>query len=264
MEWIDYHLHTNHSFDSKTSMEEVCREAIRKGIAEICFTEHYSVNPKLPTYGHMNFESYLYSIQQCRSKFKNEINIKAGIELCEPHLMKETYIDELSGRELDFILGSVHNINEEKLRSYMKNKTPEEVYSRFFEEVYHLVSCSDIDVIAHFDLMKRYGMTSIGNYNFEKHRDIIEQILTKAIECNIGLEINTSGLRNEKINETFPDVDILAMYKSLGGEILTIGSDSHEVNSVGSHFKEARNMAKEVGFQYIFKFERRKPSKIEV
>ncbi|SDY11296.1 histidinol-phosphatase HisJ family protein [Salimicrobium album] len=264
MEWIDYHLHTNHSFDSKASMEEVCREAIRKGVAEVCFTEHYSVNTKLPTYGHMNFEDYFYSIQQCRVKFKNEIIIKAGIELCEPHLMKDTYTDKLSGIELDFILGSVHNINEEKLRSYMYHKTPEEVYNDFFEEVYRLVSYSDIDVIAHFDLMKRYGMTSIGNYNFLKHRDIIERILTKAIERNIGLEINTSGLRNEKINEAFPGMDILAMYKSLGGEILTIGSDSHDAKSVGGHFKEARKIAKEAGFQYIFKFDKRKPSKFVI
>ncbi len=59
----EYHHHTNHSFDSKADMEAVCKEAITKGIDEICFTEHYSVNPNLPTYGHIDYDRYFNQIK---------------------------------------------------------------------------------------------------------------------------------------------------------------------------------------------------------
>ena len=35
-----YHVHTSYSLDSKYPMEEVIKDAIVKGIDEICFTDH--------------------------------------------------------------------------------------------------------------------------------------------------------------------------------------------------------------------------------
>src|SRR5438067_1370529 len=117
---IDYHHHTNNSFDSTAVMEDVCRRAIEKNIKEICFTEHFSLNPLAPTYGHMNFSKYLNDIQDCREKFADQLVIKVGIEICEPHLLKEKYQETLDPLELDFILGSIHNIHNQKLRKYLE------------------------------------------------------------------------------------------------------------------------------------------------
>ena len=46
MEVVDYHVHSNNSFDGKNSIEEMCRKAIEKNLSEICFTEHFSVDPR--------------------------------------------------------------------------------------------------------------------------------------------------------------------------------------------------------------------------
>ncbi|WP_137742927.1 histidinol-phosphatase HisJ family protein [Robertmurraya siralis] len=254
----EYHHHTDNSFDSKARMEDVCAEAVKRGIDEICFTEHFSVNPNLPTYGHLDFEQYFSQIHHVQDKYRGRLVIKAGIELCEPHLMKDEYKQALQELELDFILGSVHNIDEIKLRKYMGDKKPFEVYHDYFTEVYKLVSEADIDVIAHLDLMKRYAMESKGNYQFDDFNEILEAILRKAVERGIGIEINTSGISNMKVNEPFPTQSILKLYKSLGGEILTIGSDSHRVETVGSNLDEALKMAKAAGFRYIHTFKKRK------
>ncbi|MER2173909.1 MAG: histidinol-phosphatase HisJ family protein [Carnobacterium sp.] len=258
----EYHHHTDNSFDSQAKMKEVCEQAIKKGINEICFTEHFSVNPKAPTYGHMNFRRYFSQIKECRELFGNQLVIKAGIELCEPHLMKEKYKEALANLEIDFIMGSVHNINEEKLRTFMANKTSQEIYRNYFEEVYEMVAYADIDVIAHLDLIKRYAVESVGSYDFADYKSIIEKILRKAIERGIGIEINTSGLSNHLLNETLPSIEILHLYHSLGGTILTIGSDSHRSETVGSNQEIAIDRAKEVGFEGITVFEKRIPSKI--
>ena len=260
----EYHHHTDNSFDSKAEMDEVCELAIKNGINEICFTEHFSVNPTAPTYGHMNFDRYFAQVKECREKYRGRLVIKVGVELCEPHLLKEEYEQALSNLDLDFILGSVHNIEENKLRKYMQGKSRYEVYQGYFEEVHSMVSEADIDVIAHLDLMKRYAKDSIGNYKLLEFQDVIESILSKAIGRGIGIEINTSGLADGKVEETFPSMDILRLYKSLGGEILTIGSDSHRAKSVGSHLADAISMAKKVGFEYIYTFEMRKPKRISL
>jgi len=245
-------------------MSDVCEKAIEKGIQEICFTEHFAVNPKLPTYGHLDFDKYFSEIEECRAIFKDQLTIKAGIELCEPYLMKEEYQKVLEPYPYDFILGSVHNIDETKHRLFIPGKSAHDVYQRYFEEVLELVTYADIDVVAHLDLMKRYAIEVIGNYRFEDFKDLLVKIFEKAIERGIGFEINTSGISNKKVGEAFPNLEVLKLYRELGGEILTIGSDSHRAETVGAHLEDALKMAKEAGFEYIYTFEKRKPSKVEI
>ncbi|KGM44568.1 histidinol-phosphatase HisJ family protein [Neobacillus niacini] len=259
---MDYHHHTNHSFDSTASMVEVCKRAIENGIIEICFTEHFSVNPLAPTYGHMVFEKYLDEIRACQEQFNSQLTIKAGIELCEPHLLKNQYDEILQPLNLDFILGSVHNLNNQKLRLALKEDHPT-AYKRYFNELYQMVSTADIDIIAHFDLMKRYAYKEHGLYVFQEHREKFEQILKKAIDRNIGMEINTSGLRTG-LKQTLPSIEIIQLYKELGGEILTIGSDSHTVEDVGANIAAAYELAKHCGFHYIYKFEKRQPIPVKI
>lgn len=260
---MDFHHHTNHSFDSKAIMEEVCLQAIANGLDEICFTEHFSVNPLAPTYGHMNFTNYQKDIQSCQEKFSGQLTIKMGIELCEPHLLMDHYEKVLKPIDFDFILGSVHNLNNQKLRLVLKDYGLD-AYRLYFEELYKMVSAADIDCLAHFDLLKRYAYKEYGFYEFAEHQEIIQSIIQKAIERNIGMEINTSGLRNAGLNQTMPSLDILKLYKAMGGEILTIGSDSHKVETTGANFHDAIELAKQCGFKYIYRFDKRNPIPVKI
>jgi histidinol-phosphatase (PHP family) len=259
---MDYHHHTNHSFDSTASMVEVCKKAIENEIQEICFTEHFSVNPLAPTYGHMVFEKYLHEIRDCQEKFHSQLIVRAGIELCEPHLLKDQYDEILQPLDLDFILGSVHNLNNQKLRLALRENHPTP-YERYFNELLSMVATSDIDIIAHFDLMKRYAYKEHGLYDFHEYQEIIELVLKKAIVRNIGIEINTSGLRTS-LKQTMPSIEIIQLYKDLGGEIITIGSDSHSADSVGANFYDALSLAKDCGFNYIYKFDKRKHIPVKI
>ena len=73
-----------------------------------------------------------------------------------------------------------------------------------------------------------------------------------------GIEFNTSyhryGLKN-----TTPSIDILKLYKELGGEIITIGSDSHKPEHLGAYIDEAKGILKEIGFTRFCTFEKMKP-----
>jgi len=255
---MDYHHHTNNSIDSKAIMQDVCEQAISKGIKEICFTEHFSVNPSAPTYGHMDFAKYQQDIKDSQDSFGNQLTIKMGIELCEPHLMMDVYQTELNSIPFDFIMGSVHNIGNQKLRLHLR-ANEDTFYDDYFAEMYKLVSDADIDVLAHIDLMKRYAVQEGHNvYTFEQHKDQIAAILEKAIQRSIGIEINTSGMRSS-LSEALPTPQIVSLYNDLGGKILTLGSDSHKAETVGAGIKEAALIARQCGFTHICQFDKREP-----
>ncbi len=256
---IDYHVHSDNSFDGKSDIDSTCQEGIKKGVQEICFTEHFSVDPRDVSFGVLDYSKYTSEINKAQEKYGENLLIKKGLEIGEPHLTeyKENLKNFIESTGLDFIIGSVHNINGVKLRLFMKNKKKHDIYQDYFQEVYKMAETADIDVIGHLDMIKRYAYAEHGNYYIEDHRKIIQKILEKIIQRKIGLEINCSGL-NHDVNEIYPKVEILKLYKELGGEILTVGSDSHRSESIASNNAEIMKMLKKIGFQYIYTYERRK------
>ena len=62
------------------------------------------------------------------------------------------------------------------------------------------------------------------------------------------------------MKETCPSEAILRLYRTLGGEIITTGSDAHCPEHVAYHFKYAYAYLKSLGFDYITSFSQRKPS----
>lgn len=71
-----------------------------------------------------------------------------------------------------------------------------------------------------------------------------------------GIEVNTSGLR-QGAGETMPGIRCLKLYKALGGTVITVGSDAHLPEDVGSGFIEALGLVKEAGFDRIARYEKR-------
>ena len=265
MKVVDYHVHSNNSFDGKNSIEEMCKKAIEINLSEICFTEHFSVDPRDISYHVLNYEKYFSEIEKAKEKFSDKIKIKCGLEIGEPHLKqyKKDLEKEMKRMNLDFRIGSIHNIDGVKLRLYMQNKNKYDIYYNYFNEIYEMVKNSDIDIVGHMDLMKRYAYEIYGNYNFNDYKEVIEKILKEVISREIGIEINGSGFFN-KVGESYPSKEILVLYKNLGGEIITVGSDSHFCESLAEYNAKMIELLKEIGFKYIFTYERRKKIPLKI
>ncbi|WP_346946197.1 histidinol-phosphatase HisJ family protein [Clostridium sp.] len=253
----DFHTHSNNSFDSKETIENMCISAIDKGIEHLAFTEHFCVNDIRKTYGYIDFGRFQQDIEEAKEKFSDRLNIYKGIEICEPHIMKEGYEEALKDIKVDVILGSVHNINNMGLRDLVKNYHYKQAYELYFNDVYEMVKNSDFDIAAHPDLLNRYAYKTMGTYDFKYNRDIIGEILKEIINRGKGIEINTSVFRNKDDNRA-NSLEITKLYKSLGGEIITIGSDAHKVEDVGEYCEEALKALRDFGFKYVFTFKDRK------
>ena len=77
------------------------------------------------------------------------------------------------------------------------------------------------------------------------------------------LEINTSGLR-QKYGDVLPSLKYVKLFRELGGEIVSVGSDAHTVADLGSGIADGAKTALEADFKYICYFKERKPNFIKI
>ncbi len=165
--------------------------------------------------------------------------------------------EELFGKyPLDFVILSIHQVEDKEFwtQDFQKGRSQKEYNERYYEEMHNVVRAyKNYSVLVHMDLITRYDEN--GYYPFEKSRPIVEDILKTVIEDGKGIEFNTSYHRYD----TTPSVDILKLYKRLGGEIITIGSDSHRKEHLGAYIREAGQLLKDLGFRFLCIYDRMKP-----
>ncbi len=270
--FADYHVHTEFSDDSVYPMEDVIRDAVNMGIDEICITDHvdYGIKEDWDSgaeiryrggepLANVDYPRYMEKIHSLRNEYRGRINIKTGMEFgVQTHTIP--CFEALFARyDFDFIILSVHQVENKEFwtQDFQKGRTQEEYNNRYYDEMLSVVKqYKNYSVLGHMDLIKRYDEAGI--YPFEKVRPVIEEILKIVIADGKGIEINTSSHRYG-LTDSMPSRDILKLYRSLGGEIVTIGSDSHKPEHLGTYIKEAEELLKELGFEGFCTYDKMKP-----
>lgn len=256
----DYHVHTEASCDCRATMAEMCRSAVQQGIAEIAFTDHF--DPKLGDlcYGYYHPERYFAALEAARREFEPQgLTIRAGIELGEYHLFHADMAPVLAAWPYDFVLGSLHWVGDQIVfdREYFRTNGPHDSFARYFIELERLARFGGFDVLSHPDVVKRVGYFAVGGFDIRQWEDLVRPVWRACIENGIGIEINTSSLRSG-VGEVHPSPESLRWYREMGGEILTIGSDSHRPDHVGAGLSEALDVARAAGFSRLTSFEGRR------
>lgn len=262
----DMHVHSSFSSDSTENPEAIIRTAISKGFSCAYFTDHHDmdfpVSPDNPQMDfQLNFDAYFEKLLHLKEQYKGIIDVRIGVE---QGICPETApaIAALSNRyPFDFVIGSSHltslNNGDPYYPQYYHGKTNIEAYREYFMSEAENVRITDgFDVYGHLDYAVRYCPDKHFVYEFEDYRDIFEVLLTRLIENGKGIEINTSGI--EKIGYPHPHIEALKLYKKLGGEIITIGSDAHTKENIGFGFAVAEELLKSLGFNYYTLFKERK------
>lgn len=268
---FDYHIHSQYSGDipagKGSTVNELCEAAIQKGFREIAITDHcdidgvyYGAFPKLDIAG------VYRDIVKARAQYAGRLNILFGIEIGQAwHMPKEAkfLIDRF---EFDYVIGSVHSVRgildfaDLKMRE-MSDGELLALWEKYIGEMKELLDWGYFSTLAHITYPYRYlkfaGKESLIDLE-KKGRAYFEDILKKAIEKGVSLEVNTSGLR-QGLGQTLPNTDLIKFYKELGGEMITIGSDAHHARNLGADIRETAELLKSLGFQYITRYQDRKP-----
>lgn len=263
---VDYHIHSAYSSDGRSTIMEICRSAVNNGIKEIAVTDHFEPsigNENCPFYDQKRYWSDMI---KAKHAFKGKLSIKLGVELGQPHLFPETTKAVMEDFPYDYVIGSAHKLPEGMDLSELdySKVCAEEVCSRYLKQVEALIRWNNFDCIGHLDLIKRYSMNMYNMYiTLTCQYELLKEVLKLAVANGKGIEINTSGLR-QAAKETLPGLDVLRLYREIGGEILTIGSDAHSAEDVGKGAAEAVELAREAGFKFITVFNQRRPEWIRI
>ena len=263
----DFHNHTSFSADSDASPESMIEQAIELGLSYLCITDHMDLDMNIPD---MDFTfdtaEYFPKLQKLKEQYQDRIALLTGIELgLQPHLTQDLRALLKSGN-FDFVIGSSHLCDQMDpyYPEYWQGKTEYQATHRYFEYILETLGAfDDIDVYGHIDYVVRYGPTQAENYSYAKYKEILDEILKTLISKNIGLELNTAGLKYG-LGFAHPHTDVLKRYRELGGEIITIGSDAHKPEHLAYDFSKVPDILKEAGFDYYTIFKNRTPEFIKL
>ncbi|MDO5425300.1 MAG: histidinol-phosphatase HisJ family protein [Eubacteriales bacterium] len=256
----DYHVHSSISPDGRASMEEMCESAIEKGMEEVVFTDHYEFYAHGVTrqWFHEEYlKRYFETVGRCREQFAGRLTVKSGMEYGQLHLYPERTADFVKSHPYDFVLGAVHKIENVDLAQITVTKENAEWIGDAY--YYHLLELSEVgefDCIAHLDYFKKHcakqGLPDL----YEKYQPFIKKVLENVIKRGKGIELNTACMGGV-LEETMPGPPTLALYKELGGTIVTVGSDSHRPERIGYGFDAVYQELKKAGFRAVATYQNR-------
>jgi len=256
---IDYHIHTKLCGHAEGEMEEYVQSAIAKGLKEIGFSDHFPLFHIELRDLSMKMEDmplYINKVRELQEKFKKDISIKLGIEVeYTPEIEKRTK-ELLKNYSFDYIHGSTHFLgnwvfDHPAYKDEWEKRDVYKVYKEYFSRLGRMVGCGLFDVVAHIDLVKKFG--------YKPDRGLTEmykEITGLIKQHNLCLEVNTSGLRRP-VKEIYPSEELLKICFNSGIPV-TMGSDAHIPEDVARDFNIALALLKRIGYKKIATFSNRK------
>lgn len=283
MKLMDCHTHTQFSVDSEADINECVKRAAELGLAAYAITdhcecnawygeEHYSEDEKklLESFDYAaDFEHSVSAVTALKEKYAGRLNLLCGVELGQ--ILQDTEAAKIVNADsrVDFIIGSVHQVRGEQDFYFIdyEKLTMDEIYDlleRYFREVYGLSRTDLFDVVGHITYCLRYMKQRHGiEADISRYDDIIAETFRNLAQNGRGIEINTSGLR-QGFGDCFPNLKYVKLFRDMGGEIVTIGSDSHTANDIAANAADGINLAAAAGFKRLAYFRKRKPYFIDI
>jgi len=278
----DYHMHLerdSYSDKCRYNIERIglyVRMANARGTDQIGITEHCNrfsaFQPAMlhvvePKHGYADTDSVLGWI---RRSFREDINayVDALLEAKSLGLPVRASIevDYLPGFEseikaildplpFDYILGSVHFLGDWAIDSSPAHGWPEVdvdyVYVRYFETMRDAARSGLFDILAHPDLVKKFGHKP--SFPLDEYYDALAK---EAAEAGVAVEINTAGL-HKPVGEMYPSKALLQRFFDRGVP-LSLGSDAHQPEDVSLDHDQAIALGREVGYDAVVTFDRRR------
>ena len=283
MNLIDCHTHTQYSVDSEADIIKCTERAAELELAAYAITDHCECNAWYPQehyadnmpdkVDHFSYKDDFFAsvaaVTELKEKYDGRLNLICGVELGQMLHDRKVADIALSDERLDFVIGSIHQVLGEKDFYYIDylNMQENEIFDlleRYFREIHTVCKEGRADVIGHITYCLRYMKQRHGIcLDISRFDDIIAESFRELVQHGKGIEINTSGLR-QGFGDAFPDMKYLKMYRELGGEVLTIGSDAHVVEDIGKNVRDGAEMALAAGFTHLCYFKKRQPVFIKI
>jgi histidinol-phosphatase (PHP family) len=269
---IDLHVHTWRCRHAEGTPNEYVRAAAAAGVRTIAFTEHLPLAPELAAtvpgaegyaMPREEFDEYLGDVAAAAELGETiGVEVLSGIEIdAVPHALGHAR-ELCAEHRFDMVLGSVHFIDgwafdDPSRRDGYAEWDTGALWERYFSEVVRAARTADVDVMAHVDLVKKFGVWPTGPTG-----DMYSSLASDLADAGVAVEVNTAGLR-KPCAEIYPGSELLTELRRAGVPA-TIGSDAHRPAEVGAGAAEAVAALKDAGYRSVVVFRDRRPVEVGI
>ena len=244
----DFHIHSIFSPDCRYSLEKMVKSGISKKMKIMYAADHFELRDNPDDDMIFDLSEYIKEIRRINRKYSN-VEILAGLELSTDKTscgrfsrIKDTYLGDEIFRDTEQAL---------------------ELYTEYYNGILETIQVfDDFNVLCHLDLIDKFKQEYFIELGFSRYKSVVAEILNEIIKRDKTLEVNTAGFR-EDINRLFPRVEILTMYKKMGGNKIIIGSDAHLPEHVAYENKKAQSILKKIGLNNLCVYRNGKPHLIK-
>lgn len=251
---LDGHIHIewqNYDLDLINHMIEV---AISRGVTELNLLDHthkfkefdflYTTLKEQRTISwyqskvvkQMPLQRYIDFIKLVKSK-KWPIKINFGLEVCyfkEHEQQLREFLESLKPFKFDFLIGSAHftdGMCVDLCKEIYEEIDVDVFYQHYFETVKDIIHSKMFDIVAHPDLIKKFGF--FPSYPLEPYYEDLAQEFKKYNQ----MSENNSGMI--RFGFPYPGLcpELLALFKKYDVKFCK-SSDAHVYNDIGRAFEE--------------------------
>ena len=251
----DFHIHSTLSGDGRSDLLDQVRASREKGVKWLCFTEHIDYATSEGDYL-VDFPLYQQKIAEARAAFP-DMTIGIGLELGDTREERADVIAQSDRIPLDFKLLSRHKvggIDPYEAERFFAHRTRAQAVEDYLDAIWESLNAfPDYDALSHLGYVFKFVQSpEFPPLRYDDDPDRLDAILRFLIENGKALEVNTSRWR--RFGDGMPGKDILARYRGLGGELLTLGSDAHDTASAAQGFDAAIEQIRALGFRHLTAF----------
>jgi len=253
---LDAHLHTNLSPDSDVSIDAYAIQAVERGIDELAITDHVDFAPGTPAFGFATFEQRERVVRDAAERWApRNLAIRFGVEITYDRRFEDDIRDHLRTHAYDFVIGSVHVYRDspyaaDRVAAFVAGRRVQDIVAPYFDEVEAAARSGLFDALGHLDFVKRYLHPHVTALQLAAAPELYEPVLRALLDTGTAREVNTSGLR-QAAAETYPSAAIVARFRELGGERVTVGSDAHRADSFAWGLADGYAHVRAAGFQAL-------------
>ncbi len=244
---LDIHIHTKRCHHAEGDLEDYVKEAIKKRIKIIGFSEHAPLDfDQDKRLSEEEVKTYIKDIRELKLKYKGQIKILCGFEVDYVESKEREIKNFIKKTNADYYLGSIHfiplNGKTYSVWDYKRMFHDKELQEEYFKLMIKAIRSKLFNSISHPDLILRSGI------NEEKLEKEFIKVFDELKINDVGYEINCSGLFKRKYNqrdeimneEGFLSKNYLLIASGMG-TWFTIGSDAHKLSELAQGIEEMIN-----------------------
>lgn len=248
-------MHTELCGHAEGTPSQMYQAVVDAGLFGAIFTEHLPLKPELDPEGIYSMRGpvdslYVAELRDLRFDW-DDAHLVIGAEqdwLSEDAEWTKQSVLAARNAGVEVVLGSVHFLDgwafddPEHLAEW-EARDVDQVWERYFTEWCKATSTGIFDVMAHADLVKKFG------HRASNERELVNEAARIAAENEVLIEVSTAGWR-KPVNELYPSIHFIKACIDRGVNF-TLASDAHCPSEVGYRLNDAADILQSLGVNRV-------------